>query len=373
MKFWPSGTRAWLSAFVASILLCCSGAVLAQGPAGRLRGQVTDPTGAVIPGASITVKNSSGLVVSATSDGAGAYDVKNLPAGKYTVSVTAKGFAPVKQQIDVVAGQEKRADIALEIVVKEESIDVQGDAARVGTGSDNNASSLVISGKDLDALSDDPDELQSELQALAGPSAGPNGGQIYIDGFTGGQLPPKSSIREIRINQNPFSAQYERMGFGRIEILTKPGTDKLHGQFSFNDNHSFLDALNPFAASEPDFSTQMVSGNVGGPLGKKASYQINAERRNINEAAVVLPAAFAAANQPVIGVLNPRVRTNVSSRFDFQIAASNTLMVRYQFTHNHEENNGISQLSLPSQGFNQTGNENEIQVSDTQILSPHAV
>src|SRR5207253_6504004 len=60
----------------------------------------------------------------------------------------------------------------------------------------NNASSVVISGKDLDALSDDPDELQSELQALAGPSAGPNGGQIYIDGFTGGQLPPKSRSEE---------------------------------------------------------------------------------------------------------------------------------------------------------------------------------
>jgi hypothetical protein len=373
MKFWPSGARAWVSVFTITILLVCSGALLAQAPSGRLRGQVTDPTGAVIPGASITVKNSSGLVVSATSDGAGAYDVRNLVPGKYTVSFTAKGFSPAKQEIEVVAGQDKKADITLEILVKEENIDVQSDAAKVSTSSDNNASSVVITGKDLDALSDDPDELQSELQALAGPSAGPNGGQIYIDGFTGGQLPPKSSIREIRINQNPFSAQYDRMGFGRIEILTKPGTDKLHGQFSFNDNHSFLDALNPFAASEPDFSTQMISGNVGGPLGKKASYQINAERRNINEATVVLPAAFAAASQPVVGVLNPRVRTNVSSRFDYQVSASNTLMVRYQFTHNHEENDGISQLSLPSQGYNQSGNENEIQVSDTQILSPHAI
>jgi len=377
MKFWLSGNRVRISAFVVFILVACSGSVFAQTQAqtqtGRLRGQIVDATGAVIPGASITVKNSSGLVVSATSDGVGAYDVKNLAAGKYTVSVTAKGFAPTTKEVEIAAGQLKDVDIPLAIVVKEEDIDVQSDAAKVSTSPDNNANSVVLSGKDLDALSDDPDELQSELQALAGPSAGPNGGQIYIDGFTGGQLPPKSSIREIRINQNPFSAQYDRMGFGRIEILTKPGTDKIHGQFSFNDNHSFMDGLNPFAASEPDFSTQMVSGNVGGPLGKKASYQINAERRNINEATVVLPAAFAAANVPVVGVLNPRVRTNLSTRFDYQVSASNTLMARYQFTHNHEENNGISQLSLPSQGFNQSGNENEIQISDTQILSPHAI
>jgi hypothetical protein len=373
MKFWPSGNRAWISALVLVILIACSGALFAQAPTGQLRGQIVDQTGAVIPGAALTVKNSSGLVVSATSDGAGAYDVKNLAPGKYTVSVTAKGFAPATKEVEIAAGQLKQIDIPMVILIKEENIDVQSDAAKVSTSSDNNASSVVISGKDLDALSDDPDELQSELQALAGPSAGPNGGQIYIDGFTGGQLPPKSSIREIRINQNPFSAQYDRMGFGRIEILTKPGTDKLHGQFFFNDNHSFMDALNPFAAAEPDFSTQMVSGNVGGPLGKKASYQINAERRNINEATVVNPAAFSAANVPVIGVLNPRTRTNLSARFDYQMSASNTLMVRYQFTHNHEENNGISQLSLPSQGFNQTGNENEIQISDTQILSPHAI
>src|SRR5579859_5367792 len=373
MKFWPSGNRAWISALVVFILIASSGVLFAQAPTGHLRGQIVDQTGAVIPGAAITVKNSSGLVVSATSDSAGAYDVKNLAAGKYTVSVTAKGFAPTTKEVEIADSQLKQVDIPMVILVKEESIDVQSDAARVSTSSDNNASSVVISGKDLDALSDDPDELQSELQALAGPSAGPNGGQIYIDGFTGGQLPPKSSIREIRINQNPFSAQYDRMGFGRIEILTKPGSDKLHGQFMFNDNHSFFDALNPFAASEPDFSTQMTSGNVGGPLGKKASYQLNVERRDINEATVVLPAAFSAANIAVVPVLNPRVRTNFSSRFDYQLAASNTLMVRYQFTHDRQENNGVGQLALPSQAFNQTATENEIQVSDTQILSPHAI
>jgi len=60
------------------------------------------------------------------------------------------------------------------------------------------------------------------VPALAGPSAGPSGGQIYIDGFTGGQFAAKASIREIRINQNPFSSEYDKLGYGRIEIFTKP-------------------------------------------------------------------------------------------------------------------------------------------------------
>ena len=146
---------------------------------------------------------------------------------------------------------------------------------------------MVLSGKDLDALSDDPDELADDLQALAGPSAGPNGGQIYIDGFTGGQLPPKSSIREIRINQNPFSAEYDKLGYGRIEIFTKPGTDQYHGQVSVNGNSSYFNSTSPFATSNPPYDSTQYTANFGGPMGKKASFFINFERRNIGDNAIV--------------------------------------------------------------------------------------
>src|SRR6202007_386324 len=122
-----------------------------------------------------------------------------------------------------------RVDVAMAIETEQQNVVVTDDSPTVNTEAAGNANSIVIKGKDLEALSDDPDELSNELQALAGPSAGPNGGQIYIDGFTGGQLPPKSAIREIRINQNPFSAEFDRLGYGRIEIFTKPGTDKVHG------------------------------------------------------------------------------------------------------------------------------------------------
>ena len=107
----------------------------------------------------------------------------------------------------------------------------------------------IIKGADLDALSDDPDELSAELTALAGPSSGPNGGQIYVDGFTGGQLPPKSSIREIRINQNPFSAEYDKLGYGRIEVFTKPGTDKFHGSFSTQGDEQGVQHVQPVSGS----------------------------------------------------------------------------------------------------------------------------
>src|SRR6202000_2198413 len=132
-------------------------------------------------------------------------------AGTYIVIVNADGFSPSNSKaISVTAGQAKQFDVSLKIQVEQQQVQVEAEGTTVDTSPDSNANAVVIKGKDLDALSDDPDELQSELQALAGPSAGPNGGQIYIDGFTGGQIPPKSSIREIRINQNPHSADESR-------------------------------------------------------------------------------------------------------------------------------------------------------------------
>ena len=135
----------------------------------------------------------------------------------------------------------------LQIGVQSQVITVSSDSVQLSVDPDSNASAVVLTGKDLDALSDDPDELSNELTALAGPAAGPNGGQIYVDGFTGGQLPPKSSIREIRINQNPFSAEYDQLGYGRVEIFTKPGTDKMHGNFQVNGNPSQFNSGNPLA------------------------------------------------------------------------------------------------------------------------------
>jgi len=243
--------RSFSCILVALLVLLLTGSLPAQTSSGTLRGRVTDPTGAVIPQATVTATAPTGKKTIAVTDGQGAYELKGLSPGTYTVSTSAKGFTvSTKQNVAISADQVQQFDIALEIQVQPEKVEVQEESATVSVNPSENASSIVIKGKDLEALSDDPDELQQELQALAGPSAGPNGGQIYIDGFTAGQLPPKSSIREIRINQNPFSAEYDKLGYGRIEIFTKPGTDKFHGQFMLMGNSSAFDALSPFAPNQ---------------------------------------------------------------------------------------------------------------------------
>src|SRR5207248_789919 len=155
---------------------------------------------------------------------------KGLRSGKYTLNVIAEGFTVYENDNADIGDQPLRLNVQLTIAVQEQKIQVSDTAPTVDVNPANNAGAVVLSGKELEALPDDPDELQSDLEALAGPSPGPNGGQMYIDGFTAGQLPPKASIREIRINQNPFSSEYDKLGYGRIEVFTKPGTDKFHGQ-----------------------------------------------------------------------------------------------------------------------------------------------
>src|ERR1700676_3823669 len=246
------------------LFLLSAGALLAQ-TSGSLRGQVADPSGAAIPGASVIMTPATGSPIVVQSNGQGMYEFKSLPPGKYILTVAAPGFTLYENDNVMIADQPLRLNVSMGIEVEQQKVQVSDTAPTIDVNPANNAGAIVISGKELEALPDDPDELQADLQALAGPSAGPSGGQMYIDGFTGGQLPPKSSIREIRINPNPVSSEYDKLGYGRIEIFTKPGTDKYHGQFFVLGNDSALNSPNRFAgANEPAYYTTQYNGNIGG-------------------------------------------------------------------------------------------------------------
>ncbi len=344
--------------------------------AGALRGTVTDPSNAAIPGASVIMTPETGSPIVVQSGATGAFEFKALPAGKYTLTVAAAGFTLYENDNVVIAGQPLRLNIAMAIEVATEKVNVSDTAPTIDVNPGNNAGAIVISGKELEALPDDPDELLSDLQALAGPAAGPNGGQMYIDGFTAGQLPPKSSIREIRINQNPFSAEYDQLGYGRIEIFTKPGTDKYHGQVFVIGNDSAFNSPNPFAGPEPGYDTVQYNGNIGGPLGKTASFFFNLERRNINELtavnAYVLDPTLV-ATQLAESIQNPRRRTNLSPRFDWAPTKNNTVTARYQYYRDTEVNDGVGTLSIPSQGYYSASTEHTLQISDTQVIGSKIV
>jgi len=344
---------------------------------GSIHGTVVDPSGAVVASSIITLSGQDASSRSATSGANGAFSIDSLEPGNYTVAVSAEGFAPFNPiQVRVIAGKITLQNIALKLPVATQEVTVNEQSLSVDTSAENNASSTVIKNKDLDALSDDPDELQSELSALAGGAAGPNGGEMYIDGFSGGSLPPKSSIREIRINQNPFSAQYDKLGYGRIEILTKPGTDKLHGSFMMNGNDSAFNSLNPFVTSEPAYYSTFMMGNAGGSLTKTSSWFASLFRRDNQSNSIINATRLdSAGNQYTYSaaVANPQTRLDFSPRFDFQLGSKNTLSVRYSFNRSTQANSGVSLFALESQAYNMSQTQNSVQLSDTQVLSDHVV
>ena len=223
---------------------------------------------------------------------------------------------------------------------------------------------------------------RDELTALAGPSAGPNGGQIYVDGFTGGQLPPKSSIREIRINQNPFSAEYDQLGYGRVEVFTKPGTDKIHGNFQVNGNPSQFNSENPLATGyQPPYHTFFMFGNLTGPLSKTASYNVGGSYRDIEsdeftnaifwrrkQGRRTLPAGGCdvRGNAVQASTYFPQKRADINPRLDLALGAKNVLTMRYQYVNNSAKNDGVNNLNLPSTAYNQSSLSNIVQMSDTE-------
>lgn len=390
-----------LFAVVVACLGLGAGLLSAQAPAATpaatatgasIHGSIVDPAGAIIPGARITLTNALGVAVAhTTADAAGHYEFANLPVGSYIVQAAVDGFAPfTSPTLQLADGQTKRVRITLAIQTEQQSVVVTDDQGpTVSIDADSNASSVVLKDKDLDALSDDPDELSNELTALAGPSAGPNGGQIYIDGFTGGTLPPKSAIREIRINQNPFSAEFDRIGYGRIEILTKPGTDKFHARGFVQGNDKSFNTGNPFTKNIPDYHSVQYNGNVSGSLSKNASYFITIEGRNTQDANIYtayVPSFDSTKGQysynydtngnplnPTTGgVFAPATRFEFSPRLDLQLGAKNTLTMRFQYERS-SSSGSIGTTALPTTATGITSSEYSFQASNSTIITDHLV
>ncbi|MDQ3635645.1 MAG: carboxypeptidase regulatory-like domain-containing protein [Acidobacteriota bacterium] len=344
---------------------------------GTISGQVSDSFGDALVGATVLAVDENENEKSTISNSRGEYTINGLVPGKYKVRATAENFS-LYEATDIIISPGENEKISIAMVVEAVSANVEVlDEGNVNTDAQNNASSLVLKGADLDALPDDPDDLEQALQALAGGAAGPNGGQIYIDGFTGGNIPPKDAIREIRVNQNPFSAEYDRLGFGRIEILTKPGSDKWRGQAFFNFGDSALNARNPFSLNKADSQRIFYGANVSGPIVKnKSSFFLAFDRRQIDDGTSVT-ATIVDSNFNIVPFqqefIIPNRRLSINPRFDYQINSTNTLVGRYEFERSTRDNFGVGGFSLPSRATSIESTQHTFQLTETAILNDKTV
>jgi hypothetical protein len=359
-----------------AILIASSSTLLAQG-VGSIGGQVTDSLGAIVVGATVTAVAADGKQKQVVTTSRGDFTITGLAPGKYTVKAIAPKFALYENaDVDVTAGDKSDLIVVLTVAGLAENVDVNT-GEQVSTDPNENKSATVLKDKDLEALPDDPDELAAALQAMAGAGAGPDGGQINIDGFAGGRMPPKEAIREIRINQNPFSAEYDRIGFGRIDILTKPGFDKWRGSVDFRFNDESLNSRNPFALNRAPSQTRNFGGFLSGPISaKKSSFFLDFNQSSNDQNAVIgadilTPAGtFGRVDQEV---RVPSRRLSISPRFDYAINDKNTLQARYSFSRNTSENQGVGGFTLASRATESTSTQHTIQLTESMIINPKTV
>ncbi len=359
---------------VALLVASCLGPVTAWAQEQRtaqLRGFVQDENGGGIPGANVVAVCGHDAAITETTLGDGSYTLR-LPQGiKCMLHASATHFTQSRE-----IARTLPTATPLMFVLKVEAVTadvvVNGDdEPLISTDPEANAGAMVLRGEDMDSLPDDPDDLMEDLLAMAGPSAS-GGVQLYTDGFTGQKLPPKAAIREIKINQNPYSAQFDHVGLGRIEIVTKPGTNPVHGSLEYRISDALFDSRNPFATSQAPYRAQLVTASIGGPVTQKLSYFYDFQDRIATNNAVVNAQVLSTAMQPVpLSQTLPVPAQDLSSagRIDMQASASTALTARFEYTNDRADATGAGGFLLGTGSYASGSQSENVQAAATTTLS----
>jgi hypothetical protein len=241
-------------------------AAFAQSPnMSELRGTVTDQTGGVIAAASVTLESADARKRNTKTDRVGQYRFEGVPPGPYTLIVSRYGFMDFTAKVELRPQEATSLDVRLQVAITV-SVNVK-ETMGLSTDPRKNLSALVLTGKDLAALPDDPQLLLLRILQMSGSTGRPDEVAVYINGFREyKRLPPKKTIEMIRINSNLFSAEFSQPGAQRIEIITKPGSDTLHGDLGFQARASSLDARNPISGAKPETQYYNYKGYLQGPI-----------------------------------------------------------------------------------------------------------
>ena len=347
---------------------------VAQTPA-ELRGVVADEFGAIIRKASIILDDGNGRKSSAQTDGAGQFRFTGLAPGTYALTATAAGFAATTQQVRINTGGATAVNIVLKVVISEQ-LEVKSDAVGVSIEPDQNLSAMNLSKNDLASLPDDREELLQVLRAMAG---GSETAPIFVDGFSEDRLPSKNSIVAVKIGSNPFSPEFSGRGNNRIEVITKPGSDKLSANFQFRFNDESLNARNAFAPTRAPLQIRDISGDLTGPIirnrwGYFIEYEREAQDENAFINATVLDPATLLQRQFLATALTPATEDEFTIRTNFLITKKNTIGLWYNYERETEENQGMDDgFDLLERGFDSSERRHTLRASLTSVIGAGAI
>lgn len=347
--------------------LAGSGQAQPTGPA-RLLITVTDPSGAVVPKATVTVEGpaeraAAATATSASTSGKGAVTFEALAAGRYTIRAEFPGFEPGMLRDVRVRSGDNRHVIVLRLSAFQASITVARDAQAAAADPRGNAFRTILSRQEIEALSDDPAEMAQQLIDMAGGNA-----VIRIDSFVGGRLPPKAQIKSIHIVRDAFAAENHSAESDEIDIITQPGVGPIHGGGSSRVRDGSMSSRSPFTLSKGPERSQNYEGNFGGTLVKnKSSFSISVERRRAFDTPNLNAALPGQVRSEVLNLRRINDNWSFYGLFDYAITRDQTLRVSYDHSQSDRRNLGVGAFDLPERAYATATQDREFRA---QVVGP---
>ncbi|MBI4443542.1 MAG: hypothetical protein HY649_09240, partial [Acidobacteria bacterium] len=310
------------------------------------------------------------LIVEIRSDEKGEFSL-SAPAGEYRVEITAAGFTPFREIVPIQPGMQPFS-VTLQLAPVHQSLEVRDDFEQIRLEPDQNLTGFVLNAADLTDLPEDEEQLAQVLRDLAGPAADSEAADFIVDGFSGGQLPPRDQIQQIRVNSNPFSSEFSRPGHSRIEVVTRAGTGQFRGNLSFNFRDEALNARNAFADSKPPYQQRSFRANIGGPLlPNRLSTSLalmHSDAEESDSIRAVTPDGLLSKS-----VVRPTSRWNVNGRLQYHLAEGHTLTFASGHFFNKRDNQGVGETTLPERAFRSESNNFNLQIRESAVLSQSSI
>jgi hypothetical protein len=324
-------------------------------PRQTLTGMVLDPTEAGVAGARLSLQRNDGSQpIQATADPTGAFHFPGLLPGSYKLAVEHEGFTPATSQVRI--GNRAPAPLVVRLRVADlrSAVTVTDQAAELSTNSADNLDTVSLDRNALDNLPIfDQDYVGTMSRFLDAGSVATGGVTLVVDGIEATRAGVSASaIQEVKINQDPYSAEFPRPGRGRIEIITKPGSSEYHGTFNFLFRDYLLNARDPFSLTRPYEQRRIFEGSLTGPLGhsRKTSFLISANREEEDVQAVIFAEGLSGPIQQTVPA--PARNTELSGSVTHQIGQDHLISFRGLYSHRSIENQGAGGLTLPEEAAN---------------------
>ena len=261
-----------------------------------IHGSVRDQTGAVLPGARVEIRDQRDLVVRATTTGAnGEYVLPEVPPGDYVLHVEFDGFRPSSVSVRLAGRQAPPAqNVVLELAAQAQEVTVNVGNDVLAATANGNRDAIALDDKVLRSIPMfDRDVVGTLSRFLDASALGTGGVTLVVDGMESRKVGvAPSAIQQIKVNQDPYAAEFPRPGRGRIEVITKAGSDKYSGSFDLTFRDAHINAREPFAETRPPEQRRIYEGVLGGPVGdgKHTSFLLTVDRREEDLQSIVFAA-----------------------------------------------------------------------------------